>query len=129
MLNEYDLYLFLEPDVEWVQDGTRTYGEDNIRRRSIVSKLVECTSRKRKDTELFIVEGDSAKGPFLFTRNQELQAVLPLRGKILNITNKSVKEAVKNSEICDIANAMGCGIGTACDASKNMALTGLNIGK
>ena len=94
-------------------------GEDNIRRRSVVSKLVECTSRRRKDTELFIVEGDSAKGPFLFTRNQELQAVLPLRGKILNITNKTVKEAVKNSEICDIANAMGCGIGPACDASKS----------
>lgn len=94
-------------------------GEDNIRRRSIVSKLVECTSRKRKDTELFIVEGDSAKGPFLFTRNKELQAVLPLRGKILNITNKSIKDAVKNSEICDIANAMGCGIGAACDASKS----------
>lgn len=94
-------------------------GEDNIRRRSVVSKLVECTSRKRKDTELFIVEGDSAKGPFLFTRNQELQAVLPLRGKILNITNKTVKEAVKNSEICDIANAMGCGIGANCDASKS----------
>lgn len=94
-------------------------GEDNIRRRSVVSKLVECTSRKRKDTELFIVEGDSAKGPFLFTRNIEKQAVLPLRGKILNITNKSVKEAVKNNEICDIANAMGCGIGAACDASKS----------
>lgn len=94
-------------------------GEDNIRRRSIVSKLVECTSRKRKDTELFIVEGDSAKGPFLFTRNKELQAVLPLRGKILNITNKSVKDAVKNAEICDIANSMGCGIGAACDASKS----------
>lgn len=96
-----------------------TDGEDSIRRRSVVSKLVECTSRKRKDTEMFIVEGDSAKGPFLFTRNQELQAVLPLRGKILNITNKSVKDAVKNNEICDIANAMGCGIGAACDASKS----------
>lgn len=93
--------------------------EDNIRRRSVVSKLVECTSRKRKDTELFIVEGNSAMGPFLFTRNIEKQAVLPLRGKILNITNKTVKEAVKNAEICDIANAMGCGIGAACDASKS----------
>lgn len=94
-------------------------GEDNIRRRSIVSKLVECTSRKRKGTELFIVEGNSAMGPFLFTRNIETQAVLPLRGKILNITNKSVKDAVKNAEICDIANSMGCGIGAACDASKS----------
>ncbi len=94
-------------------------GEDNIRRRSVVSKLVECTSRKRKDTELFIVEGDSAKGPYMFTRNRELQAVLPLRGKILNVTYKSIKDAVKNAEICDIANSMGCGIGGACDANKS----------
>ena len=94
-------------------------GEDNIRRRSVVSKLIECTSRKRKGTELFIVEGNSAAGPYQYTRNQELQAVLPLRGKILNITNKTVKEAIQNAEICDIANAMGCGIGQTCDASKS----------
>ena len=93
--------------------------EDSIRRRSVVSKLIECTSKRRKDTELFIVEGDSAKGPYMFTRNKELQAVLPLRGKILNVTFKSLKEAVKNAEICDIANSMGCGIGTACDANKS----------
>lgn len=93
--------------------------DENIRRRSVVSKLVECTSRKRKGTELFIVEGDSAKGPFMFTRNPELQAVLPLRGKILNVTNKSIKDAVKNSEICDIANSIGCGIGSSCDATKS----------
>ena len=55
----------------------------------------------------------------MFTRNKELQAVLPLRGKILNVTFKSLKEAVKNAEICDIANSMGCGIGTACDANKS----------
>lgn len=96
-----------------------TDGEDSIRRRSVVSKLVECTSRKRKGTEMFIVEGDSAKGPFMFTRNKETQAILPLRGKILNITNKSIKDAVKNNEICDIANAIGCGIGPSCDASKS----------
>ena len=45
--------------------------------------------------------------------------MLPLRGKILNVTFKSLKEAVKNAEICDIANSMGCGIGTACDANKS----------
>ena len=93
--------------------------EDNVRRRSVVSKLVECTSRKRAGTELFLVEGDSAKGPYLFTRNKETQAILPLRGKILNVTCKTVKEAVQNNEICDIANAIGCGIGSACDASKS----------
>lgn len=64
-------------------------------------------------------EGDSALGPYLYTRNKELQAVLPLKGKILNVTFKSIKEAVQNSEICDIANAIGCGIGASCDASKS----------
>ena len=92
---------------------------DNIRRRSVVSKLVECTSKKRAGTELFLVEGDSAKGPYMYTRNKELQAILPLRGKILNVTSKSIKEAVQNNEICDIANAIGCGIGPACDAKKS----------
>ena len=96
-----------------------TDNEDNVRRRSVVSKLVECTSRKRAGTELFLVEGDSAKGPYLFTRNKETQAILPLRGKILNVTCKTVKEAVQNNEICDIANAIGCGIGASCDASKS----------
>lgn len=92
---------------------------DNIRRRSVVSKLVECTSKKRENTELFIVEGNSAMGPYLSTRNKELQAVLPLRGKILNVTFRNVKDAIKNKEICDIANSIGCGIGSACDATRS----------
>lgn len=92
---------------------------ENIRRRSVVSKLVECTSKKRSGTELFIVEGDSALGPYRFVRNKDTQAILPLRGKILNITEKSVKEAVQNKEICDLANSLGCGIGPACDANKS----------
>lgn len=92
---------------------------DNIRRRSVVSKLVECTSRKRDNTELFIVEGDSAMGPYLYVRDKETQAVLPIRGKILNTTYKDIKEVIKNKEICDIANSIGCGIGPQCDASKS----------
>lgn len=96
-----------------------TDDSSNIRRRSIVSKLIECTSRKRDNTELFIVEGDSAAGPYKAVRNKITQAVLPLRGKILNVTFKSVKDAIKNSEICDIANSIGCSIGSNCDASKS----------
>ena len=92
---------------------------ENIRRRSVVSKLVECTSKKRANTEMYIVEGDSALGPFRYVRNKELQAILPLRGKILNVTERSVKEAVQNKEVCDIANSIGCGIGAQCDASKS----------
>ena len=68
--------------------------EDNVRRKSVVSKLVECTSKKKQGTEMFIVEGNSALGPFMYARNVETQAVLPLRGKILNITYKSIKEAI-----------------------------------
>ena len=92
---------------------------DNIRRRSVVSKLVECTSRKRDNTELFIVEGDSAMGPYLYVRDKATQAVLPIRGKILNTTYKDIKEVIQNKEICDIANSIGCGIGAQCDASKS----------
>ena len=92
---------------------------ENIRRRSIVSKLVECTSKKRENTELFIVEGDSALGPYRSVRNKDTQAILPLKGKILNITEKSVKEAIQNKEICDIANSIGCGIGSQCNANKS----------
>ena len=92
---------------------------DNIRRRSVVSKLVECTSKKRDNTELFIVEGDSALGPYLYVRDKETQAVLPLRGKILNTTGKDLKEVIQNKEICDIANSIGCGIGANCDANKS----------
>ena len=92
---------------------------DNIRRRSVVSKLVECTSKKRDDTELFIVEGDSAMGPYLNVRDKLTQAVLPIRGKILNTTYKDIKEVIQNKEICDIANSIGCGIGAQCDAAKS----------
>lgn len=92
---------------------------NNIRRRSVVSKLVECTSTKRDEREMFIVEGDSALGPYLFVRDTKTQAVLPLRGKILNVTGKSIKDAIQNKEVCDIANSIGCGIGANCDASKS----------
>ena len=92
---------------------------NNIRRRSVVSKLVECTSKKRDNTELFIVEGDSAMGPYLYVRDKETQAILPIRGKILNTTYKDLKEVIKNKEVCDIANSIGCGIGANCDANKS----------
>lgn len=92
---------------------------NNIRRRAVVPKLIDCTSVNRENTELFIVEGDSASGPAARARNKELQAVLPLRGKILNVTNKNPKDAVKSQEVCNIVNAIGCGIGTQCDSSKS----------
>ena len=91
----------------------------SIRRRSVVPKLIECTSKNRHNTELFLVEGDSAAGPAARARNKELQAVLPLRGKILNVTNMDPSRAVKSQEVCNIVNSIGCGIGSRCDSSKS----------
>lgn len=91
---------------------------NSIRRRSVVDKLIECTSKKREGTELILTEGDSAAMPFIKVRNKELQAILPLRGKILNVTFKEPKDAIKSKEICDIANAIGAGIGSLCDPAK-----------
>lgn len=93
-------------------------GSNNIRRRTMVEKLVECTSKKMEGTELHIFEGDSACGLGKIMRNKETQSILPLRGKILNITNKNIKESLKSQPICNIANAVGCGIGSLCDANK-----------
>lgn len=92
---------------------------DAIRTRSVVSKLIECSSHKREERTLYIVEGDSAASPFKSVRDTRTQAILPLRGKILNCTNLSIKECVQNKEICDIANSLGTGIGSNCDASKS----------
>lgn len=93
-------------------------GSNNIRRRSVVEKLVECTSRKREGTEIIYFEGDSAASLGKVLRNKEWQSILPLRGKVLNVAGKSVKDSLKSQPICDIANSAGCGIGGLCDPSK-----------
>lgn len=92
---------------------------NSIRRRSVVSKLRECTSKSRENTELLITEGNSAAGPVCRARNNILQAVLPLRGKILNVTNMSPKDAVRSQEVCNIVNSVGCGLASQCDSSKS----------
>lgn len=82
-----------------------------IRRKSVVTKLIECTSTDRVDTELYICEGDSASGSFLPVRNRKTQAILPLRGKILNVSKlDDLLSALKNSEVLDIVNGIGAGL-------------------
>ena len=82
-----------------------------IRRKSVVSKLIECTSTDRSNTELYIVEGDSASGSFLPVRNRKTQAILPLRGKILNVSRlDDPLNALKNNEVLDIVNGVGAGL-------------------
>jgi DNA gyrase subunit B len=74
-------------------------------------KLFDCSSRNRDETELFIVEGDSAGGPAIKARNPRTQAVLPIRGKILNVERARIDKMLKNNEIQALIGAIGAGVG------------------
>lgn len=82
------------------------------------SKLASCSSRKPEECELYIVEGDSAGGTVKTARNRRTQAVLPLRGKILNVEKSSLERVLTNNEIKSMIAAFGCGIGEDFDISK-----------
>ena len=75
-------------------------------------KLTDCTAKNREGTELFIVEGDSAGGSAKGARDRETQALLPLKGKILNVLGAASNKLNDNSEIRDICEALGVGMGT-----------------
>ena len=75
-------------------------------------KLVDCSSQSRDGTEIFLVEGDSAGGSAKMARNRETQALLPLRGKILNVLGAASSKLGSNAEINDLCQALGCGMGT-----------------
>ncbi len=81
-------------------------------------KLADCSSRVVADTELFIVEGNSAGGSARDARSPKTQAILPLRGKILNVERASMDKIVANTEIQALVSAIGGGIGTDFDVSK-----------
>ena len=87
-------------------------------RHKLPGKLVDCSSKKIENTELFIVEGDSAGGSAKQARNRELQAILPLRGKILNVFSVSLSKIADNNEIQNLIQSLGCGIGKNFDLSK-----------
>ena len=75
-------------------------------------KLVDCSATSREGTELFIVEGDSAGGSAKMARDRKTQALLPLRGKILNVLGAASSKLGSNQEISDLTQALGVGLGT-----------------
>ena len=103
--------------IERAEERARRRREKEVSRQSAVrklrlpGKLADCTQSRSEDTEIFLVEGDSAGGSAKQARARATQAVLPLRGKILNVASAGREKIDQNQELSDLIQALGCGVG------------------
>ena len=104
--------------VERAEERVRRRQEKDIARKSAVrklrlpGKLADCTNTAADGAELFVVEGDSAGGSAKQARDRSVQAILPLRGKILNVASAGKDKLAQNQQLADLVQALGCGTGT-----------------
>jgi topoisomerase-4 subunit B len=108
----------LDWSIERADERLRRRAEKDVARKTAVrklrlpGKLADCSNSSMQDTEIFIVEGDSAGGSAKQARNRASQAILPLRGKILNVASATRDKLSANQQLADLTQALGCGTGS-----------------
>ncbi len=114
----------LDHTIEKAEERQRRRDEKEMARASatrklrLPGKLADCSERRAAGTEIFLVEGDSAGGSAKSARDRKIQAILPLRGKILNVASATADKLRQNQELADLVQALGCGTGATYDPEK-----------